>query len=102
MAALDDVLAQPKGAHFFRADLHIHSFGASHDVKDPAMTADGIVKTAARERMSIIAITDHNEVDNIAAAIQASQGTSVLVIPGVELSTPQGHLLCYLPTIDTL
>lgn len=102
MAALDDVLAQPTGAHFFRADLHIHSFGASHDVKDAAMTADGIVKTAARERLSIIAITDHNEVDNIEAAIQASQGTSVLVVPGVELSTPQGHLLCYLPTIDTL
>ena len=102
MAALDDVLAQATGAHFFRGDLHIHSFGASHDVKDAAMTADGIVKTAARERLSIIAITDHNEINNIERAIQASQGGSVLVIPGVELSTPQGHLLCYLPSIDTL
>ncbi len=102
MAALDDVLAQPAGARFFRADLHIHSFGASHDVKDATMTADGIVRTAAHEHLSIIAITDHNEINNIERAIQASQGASVLVIPGVELSTPQGHLLCYLPSIDTL
>lgn len=102
MAVLDDVLAQPTGARFFRADLHIHSFGASHDVKDAAMTADEIVGTAARESLSIIAITDHNEINNVERAIQVSKGTSVLVIPGVELSTPQGHLLCYLPTIDAL
>ncbi len=102
MAALEDVLAQPIGASFFRADLHIHSFGASHDVKDEAMTADEIVKTAAREHLSVIAITDHNEISNVERAIEASQGTSVLVIPGVELSTPQGHLLCYLPTIGAL
>lgn len=102
MAALDDVLAQPTGARFFRADIHIHSFGASHDVKDAAMTADEIVKIAAREGLSVIAITDHNEIANVERAIQVSQGSSVLVIPGVELSTPQGHLLCYLPTIDAL
>src|ERR1700682_6372696 len=102
MAALDDVLIQPTGARFFRADLHIHSFGASHDVTDAAMTADGIVKTAADERLSIIAITDHNAISNIERAIQASQGALVLVIPAIELSTPQGHLLCYLPTIDAL
>jgi hypothetical protein len=102
MAVLDDVLAQSTGARFFRADLHIHSFGASHDVKDAAMTADGIVQTAAREHLSIVALTDHNEIDNVERAIQASQSTSVLVIPAVELSTPQGHLLCYLPTIDAL
>ena len=102
MAALDDILAQPTGARFFRADLHIHSFGASHDVKDAAMTADAIVETAAREGLSVIAITDHNEIDNVERASQLSQGTSVIVVPGVELSTPQGHLLCYLPTIDAL
>ena len=26
----------------------------------------------------------------------------MLVVPAVELSTPEGHLLCYLPTIDAL
>jgi ABC-type lipoprotein export system ATPase subunit len=102
MTALDDVLAQPTGARFFRADLHIHSYGASHDVKDVAMTAEAIIKTAASEGLSIIAITDHNEITNVARAIEASQRTSVLAVPAVELSTLQGHLLCYLPTIETL
>ena len=56
MTAVDDVLAQPIGARFFRADLHIHSYGASHDVKDATMTSAAIVRTAAQESLSIIAI----------------------------------------------
>lgn len=99
---LQDVLAQPTGARFYRADLHIHSFGASHDVKDGTMTPDAIVKMAEKEGLSIVAITDHNEIGNVEAAIKASKDTEVLVIPAVELSTPQGHLLCYLPTVKDL
>lgn len=102
MSVLHDVLSQPTGARFFRADLHIHSFGASHDVKDSAMTATAIVQTASKEGLSILAITDHNEIGNVEAAMNAAKGTSVTVIPGVELSTQQGHLLCYLPTLEDL
>lgn len=102
MSALIDILAQPIGAQFLRADLHIHSYGASHDVKDASMTSAAIVQTAAKEGLSIVAITDHNEISNVEAALESARGTSVLVIPGVELSTPQGHLLCYLPTLDLL
>src|SRR5215813_35164 len=102
MSALDDVVVQATGARFYRADLHIHSYGASHDVNDTDMTPDGIVSTARDDGLSIIAITDHNEINNVPRAIQASKGTSVLVIPGVELSTRQGHLLCYLPNIEIL
>lgn len=102
MAVIDDVLKQSVGAEFLRADLHIHSHGASHDVKDSAMTPENIVKTAAAEGLSLVALTDHNEISNVEAAIQASAGTTVTVIPGVELSTPQGHLLCYLPSLDDL
>jgi hypothetical protein len=40
---LNQVLSQPIGATFFRADLHIHSYGASHDVKDTSMTPISIV-----------------------------------------------------------
>ena len=96
------ILVQTNGARFYRADLHIHSFGASHDVRDPKMTALNIVATAAREGMSIVAITDHNEIGNVDAAVEASKGSNVVVIPGVEFSTPQGHLLCYLPTVEAL
>ncbi len=90
------------GAKFFRADLHIHSFGASHDVKDVAATPASIVETAQREGLAIISLTDHNEIANVPAAVAAGRATGVLVIPGVELSTPEGHLLCYAPTPDAL
>ena len=90
------------GAKFFRSDLHIHSFGASHDVNDTAATPLAIVETAKREGLTIISLTDHNEIANVRQAIEAGQDAGILVIPGVELSTPEGHLLCYAPTPDAL
>nr|WP_212742971.1 PHP domain-containing protein [Sphingomonas sp. 2SG] len=90
------------GARFFRADLHIHSYGASHDVKDSAATPAKIVKAAADEGIAIISLADHNEVANIPAAQAAGAEHGVFVVPGVELSTPEGHLLCYAPTYDAM
>lgn len=90
------------GARFFRADLHIHSYGASHDVKDSAATPAKIVRAAADEGIAIISLADHNEVANIPAAQAAGAEHGVFVVPGVELSTPEGHLLCYAPTYDAM
>jgi hypothetical protein len=56
MQPADAIAAQPSGATFFRADLHFHSFGASHDVPDQALTSEAIVATAAAE--SVIAIAN--------------------------------------------
>ncbi|WP_316172878.1 TrlF family AAA-like ATPase [Bradyrhizobium sp. SZCCHNRI2049] len=99
---LQRILQEPVGAQFFRADLHIHSFRGSHDVRDQTMTAENIVATAVAEGLSIIAITDHNEITNVEAALNCAKGTSLTVIPGIELSTPQGHLLLYVPTLADL
>lgn len=90
------------GARFFRGDLHVHSYGASHDVSDAAATPGAIVGLAKQEGLSILAITDHNEIGNVAAAVEAGRAKGVFVVPGVELSTPEGHLLCYAPTPDAL
>lgn len=100
--SITKILEQKDGAKFYRADLHIHSISASHDVKDTAMTPDEIVKTAIQENLDIIAITDHNEIINVEKAIAIAKSTNLLVIPGVELSTPNGHLLCYFATINDL
>jgi ABC-type Na+ transport system ATPase subunit NatA len=102
MTILEDILVQPTGARFYRADLHIHSYGASHDVRDATMTPEAIVATAVQEGLSVVAIADHNEIANVEAALRAAQGSAVFVVPGIELSTHQGHLLCYLPTLDAL
>jgi PHP family Zn ribbon phosphoesterase len=99
MSDLTDILALPRGARFHRADLHIHSFDASHDVRDKAMTPENIVNTALAQGLGLIALTDHNEINNVDHALKAARGKDLLVVPGVELSTPQGHLLAYLPTM---
>ena len=105
MADITKITSHSFGAQFYRADLHIHSYGtlrlASHDVKDATMTPEAIVQTAIAEGLHLIAITDHNEIGNVEAAILAA-GNELLVVPGVELSTSQGHLLCYLPEFEAL
>lgn len=99
---LNEIEKLPNGARFYRCDLHVHSYGGSHDVHDTTMTPEAIVQTAVQENLAIIAITDHNEINNIQRAIDASMNTLVTVVPGVELSTPQGHLLCYFPNVQAL
>lgn len=99
---LDKILEQAVGATFVRADLHIHSFGSSHDVRDVTMTPENIVSTAVDEGLSLIAVTDHNEIGNVEKAIAAAKGKPLTVVPGIELSTPQGHLLLYLPSFEAL
>ena len=90
------------GAQFFRADLHIHSYGASYDVRDSSAHPENVVQTATSEGLAIIAIADHNEIRNVRTAVAAGATHGILVIPAVELSAPEGHLLCYLPTADAL
>ena len=102
MVSDQDVYALPNGSRFYRADLHIHSYAASHDVSDQTMTPQAIVQTAIGQNLHVIAVTDHNEISNVQTAMAAAGHTSLYVVPAVELSTPQGHLLCYLPTFDAL
>src|SRR5579872_5770351 len=98
----DEIATLPSGARFIRADLHIHSFAASHDVKDTGMTPEAIVNTAISEGLGLIAITDHNEISNVEPALRAAEGKPLLVVPGVELSTPEGHLLVYFADFASL
>ncbi|NNA50290.1 TrlF family AAA-like ATPase [Pseudomonas lactis] len=99
---LQGCMSNSNGARFYRGDLHIHSYQASHDVHDAEMTPEAIIATAVKENLSLIAVADHNEISNVQAAIKAGTAAGVLVIPAVELSTPEGHLLCYFPTIEAL
>ncbi|PCJ97320.1 MAG: histidinol-phosphatase [Zetaproteobacteria bacterium] len=93
------------GARFVRADLHIHSFGedtGSFDVSDEQMTPQNIVNTAIASHLKIISITDHNEVLNCKTALDYAADKDILVIPGIEVSTTQGHLLVYFETFKEL
>jgi PHP family Zn ribbon phosphoesterase len=99
-----EITQHSNGAQFRRADLHIHSFGegGSYDVNDTRMTPEGIVDTALAENLHIIAIADHNAIGNVRGAIKHAEGKAILVVPAVELSTPQGHLLVYCPTSERM
>ena len=94
-----------RGAKFVRADLHIHSYGidfGSFDVKDEKMTPQNIVDTALSSNLKIISITDHNEILNSKIAIDYALGKDILVVPGIEVSTTQGHLLVYFNSFQNL
>ena len=99
---IDEITSLSCGATFFRGDLHIHSHGSSYDVSDTNATPTQVVEVAKNEGLNIIALTDHNEISNVRIAVEAGEARGLLVIPGVELSTPEGHLLCYAPDPDAL
>jgi predicted metal-dependent phosphoesterase TrpH len=78
-----------------RVDLHVHSTAS-----DGRLSPAEIIREAAARGLVYIALTDHDSVDGIAAALAAAQSFSNLtVIPGIEISTdiPQGevHILGY-------
>lgn len=87
------------GARFYSADLHVHSYGASADVKDSSMTVEAIIDAAVRQKIGLIAITDHNTDASVARALDyaAKYAGRLLVVPGVEVTTANGHLLAYFP-----
>src|SRR5262245_21800760 len=79
------------GARFLRADLHVHTF-PDNDSEPTADLADYIEKAIDAD-VAVLGITDHNTTVNVDAAIAAAEGTGILVLPGLEISTHQGHLL---------
>ncbi len=74
-----------------RADLHLHTHAS-----DGLMSARDLVDHVARETdLDVIAITDHDETCASLEAREwaARQGYRVQVVPGVEVTTRDGHLL---------
>ncbi len=77
---------------WFRADLHVHSLLSPCAAVE--MTPRNIIRNAVAAGVDIVAITDHNAGDNVAAALRAAAGTGVTVFPGMEVQTREEvHLL---------
>ncbi len=77
-----------------RIDLHTHSTAS-----DGELPSADLVRLAIERGLNVIALTDHDSIAGIDAAIESARGTALEVIPGVELSADveQGevHVLGY-------
>lgn len=88
------------GARFFRADMHLHSYGVSADVTDPQMTVAGVIEAAKARDLDLIAITDHNAIDSVEPLLELAPAEGLTAFPGVELTTAEGHVLVYFAPED--
>lgn len=77
-----------------RVDLHLHT---THS--DGTLTPEALVAEAAARGVTLIAITDHDEVGGILPAQAAGRACGVTVLSGVEINTEVGredvHILGY-------
>jgi PHP family Zn ribbon phosphoesterase len=75
------------------ADFHIHT--ALSPCADVDMTPNNIVNMAKLSGLDIIAITDHNSIENVASCMMVGEKAGLKVIPGMELQTKEEvHVLC--------
>ena len=85
----------------FRADLHVHT--VLSPCAEVEMIPPLIVKQALKYKIDLIAITDHNASANVKAVQQAAKGTSLTVLPGMEVqSREEVHLLTLFETLEGL
>jgi PHP family Zn ribbon phosphoesterase len=84
---------------FFKADLHIHTvLSACAEVE---MLPEFILERAQELGLELIAVTDHNSAENVAAMLSAVEGTGITVLPGMEVQTREEvHLLCLFDTLE--
>lgn len=80
-------------ARFWAVDLHVHTPG-SQDADDAHYgTPEDVVQAALDQGLAAIAVTDHNTAAWCDRMSDAAHDTPLVVLPGVELSTREGHLL---------
>ncbi len=73
-----------------KADLHIHT---SYSY-DGTATVPAVLEYVARHTdLDVIAITDHDVIDGALEAMALAPHYGIEVIPGIEISTAEGHLL---------
>lgn len=94
----------PKGAVFHRCALQVNpadyqeKFRGRAGGKDPRAHAEAIVERALERKISVLAITDHNDASCISDFRRAAENSAVTILPGFELASSEGaHVLCIYP-----
>lgn len=93
----------PAGAKFRRCALQVNPLSYAtkhrgHGATDADSHARRIVEKSVQLGISVLAITDHDDVGGVPAFRAAAKGTSVRVFPGFEVASSEGiHVLCIYP-----
>jgi hypothetical protein len=69
-----------------RIDLHVHSYYS----RDSVITPEQLIFYAKKHGLHAIAITDHERIDG---AMKIAKEKHFLVIPGIEVSSLNGHIV---------
>lgn len=87
--------------HRVEADLHVHTLLSACAAVE--MIPDLIIGEAVSKGLDLIAVTDHNTADNVWAVQEASRGSSVKVLPGMECESREGiHIVCIFDKLDSV
>jgi predicted metal-dependent phosphoesterase TrpH len=77
-----------------RLDLHVHSLHSP----DSTLTLEEAVAAIRARGLAGFALTDHNSLAGHAELAELqTRNPDLLLVPGVEVSTSEGHLLLYAP-----
>ncbi len=80
----------------YRADLHVHT--CLSPCGELEMTPGAVIGACEKHHIDIMAVCDHNTAENIQGVMDAAEGTSVKVIPGMEVTTEEEvHILALFP-----
>ncbi len=85
------------GMRWLAGDLHSHTVHS-----DGALTVPELARFAAERGLDFIAVTDHNTVSHHPELPAASTAHDIVLIPGQEVTTEQGHANAFgdLPWVD--
>ncbi len=81
-----------KGAQPYKVDFHVHTPG-SHDYTGGKVAPKQVVHAAEKVGIQVLAVTDHNTAEWVDLMRTAAKGSAVVIVPGVEITTPEGHIL---------
>ena len=73
-------------------DLHTHTHPASDD---SSMTLDELVQRAREAGLDGVCVTDHDRFMDADEARRVSEAYGLLVLPGCEVTTDEGHVLVF-------
>lgn len=90
----EPVTFPPIGSSFKRVDFHVHTPGSADLAEQwQAASPQDVVDLALAAGLDVIVLADHNSVEWCGTVIDAARETRLVVLPGTEISTSEGHLL---------